>query len=304
MSTAQESQDPGPAIDTHDMQDMQGWVLRVASAKSQLAQARARLHAAEARKTRTWVSRLRSWLTTSPEQAAYAAAHEHAQATMADAQHFARDLVGALAKAALQADSAAFARWHVARERLERVNTAGAQARQLAQLARDAHAAVLAARDACASASTMEFVDLCSTNKAISALSFMETSDAADAVRRANEAMQRLQAAVPSAHAAQVDVPDDTFDLVVDFAVDFGFDFLSFFNMGKLDAATEECDRILAKLSPAVLRLAEASRQADVTSSAAAHAVRDIELPFLRDALARVPPEFELSLSEDIVVAA
>ena len=66
MSTAQETQAAVPATDT---QNMQGWVLRVASAKSQLAQARARLYAAEARKPRTWVSRLRSWFTASPKQA-------------------------------------------------------------------------------------------------------------------------------------------------------------------------------------------------------------------------------------------
>lgn len=174
--------------------------------------------------------------------------------------------------------------------KLERVQRRAGQMRRWLELAREADRRLSAARSACESASTTELLDFVSTNKVISALSYMDTSSAADAIRNAGRAVQALAEALPKrAGQAEIDQPDDLLDLLVDLAFDPGFDVLSLFNMGRLDDAARQCGKAADKLRPLLERLRQLVDDAQAKVEQERAALRDIEAPYLEAAAAQVP---------------
>ncbi|NVL48672.1 hypothetical protein F2S72_01520 [Pseudomonas syringae pv. actinidiae] len=157
-------------------------------------------------------------------------------------------------------------------------------------LADSAHCMLLAAASNCDSASNMEMLDLVTSNKGISLLSSLETSDAADSIRVANEAVRSLADALPQrAGADDIDQPTDLMDLILDLSIDPPLDFLSWFNLTKLDDAAAECRRVAEQIAP--LRAKLHSTLADVTSKCRAELqmLRDVEAPYLIHATSMVP---------------
>lgn len=175
-------------------------------------------------------------------------------------------------------------------QRLERVLSRARQVQQWLELAQAADSQLSVAHRACESASTTELLDLVSKNKAISALSYMDTSSASDAVKRAGRAVKELAEALPKrAEQAEIEQPDDLLDLVVDLAFDPGFDVLSWLNMGRLDDAAHQCRQAAEKLRPLLNRLHKLAGEAQARAEQERATLRSIEAPYLEAAAAEVP---------------
>ncbi|MCW5223348.1 hypothetical protein D5041_06980 [Verminephrobacter aporrectodeae subsp. tuberculatae] len=127
-------------------------------------------------------------------------------------------------------------------QRLECVQARAGQVRRWLELAQEADSRLSDARRACESASTTELLDAVSKSKAISVLSCMSTSSAADLIMRAGQAVRALAEALPKhAEQASMDLPGDLCDLVVDLVFNPGFDVLSWFNVMRLGDAARQC---------------------------------------------------------------
>lgn len=183
-------------------------------------------------------------------------------------------------------------------ERLRTVREGSRSAEKMLGLAKRARSALHKASEACSSASSMELMDTVSSNKGISVMSSVSTSNARSAVAEAQEALAALRNAVDAASRlkADVDVPDDMLDLVIDFAIDLPFDFLSLMNMSKLDSAGEKCDEAKNAVSAIIPRLKKdvALAREAVQREEAALAV--IDGPYIRQAAATVPPTLRFAI--------
>lgn len=104
-------------------------------------------------------------------------------------------------------------------------------------------------------AETMELIDMASSNKGISALSYLETSDADDAARDAQREVRRYIKAVKELktklemQAVQIRNVSDTIDLAVDLVFDFSFDFLSVFNFFALGDLKDDLGEIQTQVT-------------------------------------------------------
>jgi hypothetical protein len=164
-----------------------------------------------------------------------------------------------------------------------------------ASAARDA---MLAAKRCCQSASTTEFFDAISKNKAVSFMSWSETSGASRAVDKAKRAVDALRRSLPARGQplgldTRIHVPDAFFALVVDILVSPTFDLVSWWNMSALDGAARKCDRAaeaLAQFGRHARALAdEAAAQLQTASAAkAAH-----EAPYSRAACGELPARLQ-----------
>ena len=146
------------------------------------------------------------------------------------------------------------------------------------------------AADNCESASTMEVLDLVSTNKAFSAMSYVSTSDASDSVRDAKRALQDVIDALPNrADTPDIGEPDDLLDLVFDFSFSPSIDILSWLNMSALDDAASGCRRARDKLKGLHEKLLPLSGECSHKAEVLAKQLRAMEAPFLAAAAAQVP---------------
>lgn len=155
------------------------------------------------------------------------------------------------------------------RERAKSLDAVTVQAKKLLSLANEAAGSLDRAASACSSASSSEFLDAVTSNKAISMMSTLDSSNAKSALERAHQAVRRLKEALPtSANVVQgemIDV-DDTLDLIIDFAFDLPLDITSFLQMGSLDRAQKQCKDIEAKITPISAKLREQHAKAQAES--------------------------------------
>lgn len=117
---------------------------------------------------------------------------------------------------------------------------------------------VRGARTACQTASSVEMFDLFTKNKAVSVWSSLESSSAANKIRMAERAVQKL---ADSAEIVFADKPDDWLDLVVDLNFSPTWDILSFFNIRRLDRVTAACRETEGRLESVLQSLRQLRRQ-------------------------------------------
>lgn len=127
----------------------------------------------------------------------------------------------------------------------------------------------------------METLDLLSSNKGISVLSYMENSEASDAideVRAAAETFQKAVAAyddfLESYRSPRIEAEiGDGIDLALDFALD-GFDFMSIFTLSALGDAEDELGGIREKANEFKKVVSSHFMKAEKAVSAYIHNVR------------------------------
>ena len=160
-------------------------------------------------------------------------------------------------------------------------------------MAQDAHSQLIGAADDCSSASTTEMIDLFSSNKAVSVISSISTSSAADSVRRATRALQALSEALPKrATSESIAEPDDFLDLLVDLAIAPPLDIFSWINMGKLDDAADQCRKAAEQVEATLNKLNESSARAAAQREAEQQQLNQIAAPYILAAAKQVPSNF------------
>ncbi|MCS7527128.1 hypothetical protein N0609_12505 [Pseudomonas aeruginosa] len=268
--------------------------LRTASIALSKAQDHVRLDK-DARKPSLWARIVDYLFQTKAEKSEEQAAAELAN-VQAQAQAFAARWIVAEAMASLANDEADYPRYLAQRERVAMATKRHTQVDNWRGLAQDAHSLLISAADECSSASTTEMIDLFSSNKAVSVISSVSTSSAADSVRKANRALQALSEALPKrASAESFALPDDFFDLLVDLAIAPSFDFLSWINMGKLNHAEDQCRKAAEKVEATLIKLNESVSRAYAQRNSEQQKLRKIAAPYLQATAERVPSSFGVS---------
>ncbi len=174
------------------------------------------------------------------------------------------------------------------------------QAERLSVIARSAHDALTSAASACSSASSMEMMDAFTSNKAVSAMSSMSTSSAKTSLSKAVEALKALSDAMPGkTPELGAEAPDDFLDLILDFA-DFPIDFLSWMNMGKLDAAEEKCKSAAVKVTKLIEEISEVEARKRQAHELESDRLADIDRPYLLSALEHVPQSIRFAVPEHL----
>lgn len=143
---------------------------------------------------------------------------------------------------------------------------------------------------ALSSASTMEVMDAVSSNKAIAMMSHSQNQAASDAVETAQRSVDALKAETDRV-GADLSGIDDTLDLILDLAFDGVFDFMSFVNIGRIDAARRQCEQALAAVRQERLRLHGLMQRAQDDERPFREAVDATTSPHLAAAAARLPED-------------
>lgn len=224
----------------------------------------------------------------SEERAAAELAHVQAQA-----RAFAGRWIVATAKASLANDEGDHSRYLAQRERVATASKRHNQIDKWRGLAQEAHSLLISAADDCSSASTTEMIDLFSSNKAISVISSISTSSAADSVRRATRALQALSEALPKrANSESIAEPDDFLDLLVDLAIAPPLDIFSWINMGKLDDAAVQCRKAAEKVEVTLNKLNDSVSRAAAQRQDEQQQLSQIAAPHIQAAAKQVPSSF------------
>lgn len=280
---------------------------RLEAASSRLSRAEKAVETDKAARRGAWLRRLYDYLfDTAPEK-------ELARAL--EAGHHARREAGAGVKVAVAAEALRLMSMDpgAARRRAvrfadlssaRRARVAAAHLRLAATSARDAF---VEAMEACSSASSMEMMDVFSSSKVVSAMSHSSTSAAREAVGKATGALSGLKKAVAEAETvrAEVDMPDDFLDLVIDFAIDLPFDFLSWSNMEKLDAAVNDCGRVASEIGTLLPKLQSDLKEARMREQRAFDALAEVDGPFIAAAARTLPRSLRFAVPrciEDMAV--
>jgi len=241
------------------------------------------------RKSSRW-SRLVDWLFNTRVEVQLAEAHARLSRAKSNGNQAARQWMIEAAKHEL-ARNPADSQLHTAQS--GRVSSTYERSQKLGhwfQLAEEAYSALQSATSACRSASSMEMLDLLTTNKGIAVASSWETENAARSIRNANQKVQDLSAALPRRSAAtEIDQPSDFLDLIVDLAFEPSFDILSWFNMSRLDDAARDCQRVAEQIEPLREKLRSAHSNATITHRSEVQRLRSIEAPYLAQAAVKVP---------------
>jgi hypothetical protein len=165
-------------------------------------------------------------------------------------------------------------------------------------VARNTHAKIDEAVAACKSASTMEVMDAFSSNKAISVMSHMKTSNAKAKITEAKAALEVLSASVPGKQEVlDAQAPDDFLDLVMDFA-DFPIDFMSWLNKGKLDAAGKKCVEAQERVAKVIADLSAVETQRRRAYEQEVVLLAEIDRPYLIAALEFVPAALRFAIPD------
>ncbi|MEK8034216.1 hypothetical protein AACH06_25600 [Ideonella sp. DXS29W] len=262
----------------------------VVNARQAIAAAEAAVAKDKLARAQSLMARLADAFTTTAPEAELDAAKARLDAATAKGTSAARNWILESARQSM-ASTPATAQLH--QGCLERVSQSQGrynQVRNWLDLAQHASNQLEKAQRACESASTTEFLDLLSKSRTVSVLSSLDTSDAADAIKRAHRALQDLSRALPRrTEQGDIGVPDDTLDLVVDFVFDPGLDLLSWLNMDQLDSSAEQCRQARQRLQPLLARLGEVAEAARLKHSHDLAQAQALERPFLEAALALVP---------------
>lgn len=143
---------------------------------------------------------------------------------------------------------------------------------------------------ALSSASTMEVMDAVSSNKAIAMMSHSQNQTASDAVEKAQGSVDALKAETDRV-GADLSGIDDTLDLILDLAFDGAFDFMSFVNIGRIDAAKRQCEQAIAAVRQERLRLHGLMQRAQDDERPFRDAVDATTAPHLAAATAKLPED-------------
>jgi hypothetical protein len=194
-----------------------------------------------------------------------------------------------MAMSALAQDIGENNRRSVQNDILQKAASALKAVEDVLSLGQDAHRKLGEAASACSSASSMETMDAITSNKAISVMSHISTSTAKSKLNEARTALDRLSRIMPDrSQTLNVDQPDDFLDLVLDFA-DFPIDFMSWMNMGKLDAAVERCKEAATKIDAMVAEILAVVNARRIDHDRELSILADIDLPYMTKAVEYVP---------------
>ena len=273
-----------------DTRELYDHIARIDEASDQVAIARRALdHDKTTRKT-SWFRWLIDLFSTTDAEANLAAAEEALDAATAAGRAAARQWVMDVARRMLEADDAQLVQHQSLSSAFDKANARYLRVADWLRLVERADRKLREAADNCESASTMEVLDLVSTNKAFSAMSYVSTSDASDSVRDAKRALQDVIDALPNrADTPDIGEPDDLLDLVFDFSFSPSIDILSWLNMSALDDAASGCRRARDKLKGLHEKLLPLSGECSHKAEVLAKQLRAMEAPFLAAAAAQVP---------------
>ena len=284
-----------------DTSELDAWSAKLDEAQDALEAAKIALAADKTHRASSLAARLQDWFTTTPAEAAVSEAEERLSATAGSAKSEAHQWVVRTARMMLKANEREAARHDDQAQQECRARLRDVQVSRWLRLAREARNQLSTAQDACESASGTELLDAVTTNKAISLLSSANTSDAAEAVRAANRAVQALVADLPKrVDPDRHEEPDDTLDLVVDFVLDFDLDVLSWLNASQLDDLAQQCSKAADKLRPLLQRLEETAAKTRARAELELKALRAIEAPFLNHASSLVPAKLRIPTPDSI----
>lgn len=270
---------------------IQDLATQVQASQRRVATARSAVEADKALRAGSWRARLVDMLTTTPAEAELNDAEAQLKEHFKVGTHAAQEWIIAIARQRLSEQPKEAELHRMQKRRVEHVTRRAGQVKEWLELTSTAASQLNAARSACESASTTELLDAFSKSKAISALSYMDTSSASDAVKRARVAVKALADALPKrTENGDIDQPDDLLDLVMDLAFDPGVDLLSWFNMGRLDDAARQCREAAAKLRPLLGQLSRLTGEAQAKVEEERAKLSAIEAPYL-DAAANEVPE-------------
>ncbi|MCS4088537.1 hypothetical protein [Rhizobium sp. BK176] len=171
---------------------------------------------------------------------------------------------------------------------------------QVLAVARVASTKIEEATDACKSASSMEMMDAFTSNKAISAMSHMKTSNAKSKLTEAKAAIEALCEAMPDrGQKLDAEEPDDFLDLVLDFA-DFPIDFMSWINKGKLDTAAKQCAEAQERVAEVIADLSAVEEKRRLAYEHEAALLAEIDRPYLIAALEFIPTALRFAIPEHL----
>ncbi|MCV9964241.1 hypothetical protein OIU34_20355 [Pararhizobium sp. BT-229] len=171
---------------------------------------------------------------------------------------------------------------------------------RLLELARDARDKLTTAASACSGASSMEMMDAFTSNKGISAMSSISTSNAKSSLNTAGEALRALSQALPKrSHDLGAEAPNDFLYLVLDFA-DFPIDFLSWMNMGALDTAEEKCKDASVHVAKVIDELVVVEDRRRQTYERENALLLEIDLPYLLTAAEYVPQAIRFAIPDHL----
>jgi hypothetical protein len=282
------------------MEDLNDVASRFEQVERHLASCEQAVAADKAGRRGSWGRRVVDFLFDTAPEKAFEAAQEGMAGVRSEAAAAVTSTVSAAAMRYLSTAADDVARRAIQLDRLRSARKMERKAQHVVALATTARDAFGQAVEACSSASSMELMDTFSNNKGISAMSSMRNSSAREAVDEAQKALANLRAAIDAASSvnARVDMPDDFLDLVLDFALDLPFDFLSWSNKAKLDAAEEQCNEAKGAIESVMARLRTNLEQMREVASREERALALIERPYIEQAARPVPTSLRFAIPE------
>lgn len=170
---------------------------------------------------------------------------------------------------------------------------------RLLKLAENAREKLKTARNDCNSASSLELLDMFTTNKVVSVFSAMDTSSASSSLKKAMSALKQLADEMPDLKSSiDVCLPDDTLDLIVDLTLNPAIDILSWFNVSKLDNAEEQCSKALKKLQKLLGQLGEVHDLRTKEYQSQLETLKTTEKPYIRKVMRRIPENMKFKEPE------
>lgn len=276
----------------------------VQEAQRQIDAARRSVEEDKRRRSASLLARIADFFTTTqPESVLDYWKAQHA-ASKEKGRNAAREWIIAAAGQRLAEQPSDVVRHQDQRRRIDHAVDRATRVNRWLGLAETANRDLWAAHRACKSASTTELLDMMTSSKAVAALSSVDTWSAADAVKRARQALANLVRSLPKqAEPADVPQPEDMMDLVVDLVFDPGFDVLSWFNMGQLDDSARKCEQAATRLQPLLRRLRTLSEDVEAKVSQEKKTLREIQAPYLEAAAAEVPEPLRVKIPDDCVLS-
>jgi hypothetical protein len=286
------------------MIDLKDVALRFDLAQAQLSARELAVAEDKAGRQGSLVGRLADFLFDTAAEKAADAARVKADDLRMEAIEAVGEVVVADAMRSLSTDPDAMRRRAAQVERLRAARDGERQALRIIALAETARDAFDDAAEACSSASSMELMDAFTTNKGISAMSSMSNSSARSSVEDAKEALSNLRNVVSSASEVngRVDVPDDLLDLVLDFALDLPFDFLSWSNKSKLDAAEKQCEEAKGSIESLIEKLRYSLERVRKTCEREDEALEALDRPYIERSAEAVPASLRFAIPKSISV--
>lgn len=273
---------------------------RFGTAEIALNLATQRLEADKARRKGSLVARFVDFVSETDAEEGERKAREEFDRISDETRKGVAERMHRLAMAELSEDTHEASRRAMQATVCERTLASLQQAERLSATARNAHDALTSAASACSSASSMEMMDAFTSNKAISAMSSMSTSSAKTSLNTAVAALKVLSDALPEkTQELGAEAPDDFLDLVLDFA-DFPIDFLSWMNMGKLDAAEEKCKAAATQVAKLIEEIGEVEARKRQAHELETDLLAEIDRPYLLSVLECVPQSIRFAVPKHL----